>query len=309
MNKQLGIGPEFIWKNFHLGTELEIAGNFLYDALYNFDQMKHFYFEADIFNCLYQLSVGIERLQKITLILLTGFGDTKNPDFEKKLVSHSLQHFHERINKVKTVKFGKNENKLLTILTGFYEKNRYGRFNFDSSQESEYEKKEFISFLSDLMGGGKYIEVDPHPVMTINNDTFKKEFGKTIQNIVLSYYQIVEQTCRSQNIYTYEVNQESKAFQIFWGHQFDFIQAKHVKREVLYYLMRNFNKLISNKKMEAINFDPDSMQEIVDFLMNSCKSTHIVDTYECIIDDQIQEKLDLCKEKESRRLHLEYLFS
>jgi len=308
MSDQLKIGPEFVWKNFHLGTELEVAGNFIYDALYTFDQMKFFYVEADIFNCLYYLSVGVERIQKITLILLTKFGDKENPEFEKKLISHSLQHFHERINKIKTVKLGKNENKLLTLLTRFYEKNRYGRFNFDSSQESEHEKKEFIRFLSDLMGG-KGIKIDPLAVMTINDETIKKEFGTTVRNIVLSYYEILKRTCDSENIYTYEVNQESKAFQIFWSHQFDFIQTKHIKREALYFLMKNFNKLISNKKMEAIDFDPDSMQEVVDFLMNSCKSTHIIDTYECIIVDQMQEKSDLSKVKENRRLYLEYLFN
>jgi len=143
---------------------------------------------------------------------------------------------------------------------------------------------------------------------TINNNTFKREFGNTVRHIVLSYYQIIEETCRSQNIYTYEVNQESKAFQIFWGYQFDFIQTKHVKREALYYLMKNFNMLISNKKLDVVDFDPDSIRQIVDFLMNSCKSTHIVDAYECIIDDQMEGKLDLLKVKESRRLLLEYMF-
>ena len=142
----------------------------------------------------------------------------------------------------------------------------------------------------------------------INNNTFKREFGKTVRYIVLPYYQIIEETCRSQNICTYEVNQESKAFQIFRGHQFDFIQTKHVKREALYYLMKNFNMLISNKKLDVVDFDPDSIRQIVDFLMNSCKSTHIVDAYECIIDDQMEEKLDLLKVKESRRLLLEYMF-
>lgn len=34
MSDQLNMGQEFIWKNFHLGTELEIAGNFIYDAMY-----------------------------------------------------------------------------------------------------------------------------------------------------------------------------------------------------------------------------------------------------------------------------------
>lgn len=307
MTKQLDIGPEFLWKNFHLGTELEVSGNFLYDALYTFDQMKHFYFEAEIFNCLYYLSVGIERLQKITLILLTKFGDKENSDFEKKMISHSSQHLHERINNIKRVKLGKNENKLLTLLTGFYERNRYRRFNFASSKKAEYEKEEFIRFLNGL-GTVVDIKANYNDFLTVNDDIIKTDFGQIVRKIVLSYYKIIEQTSRDQNIYTYEVNRESKAFQIFWGHQFDFIYAKHVKREALYFLMKNFNKLISNKKMEAIDFDPDSIQEIVDFLMNNCKSTHIIDTYECIYDDQMEEKLDLSKVKESRRLLLEYLF-
>src|SRR5690606_32627683 len=105
---------EFIWKNFHLGTELEIAGGFIYDALYSFDQMKHFYHESEIFDCLYHLSVGIERLQKITLILLTDFENTINKDFEKKLVNHSTRYFHQRINSIQKLSFGKNENRLLT---------------------------------------------------------------------------------------------------------------------------------------------------------------------------------------------------
>jgi len=66
--------------------------------------------------------------------------------------------------------------------------------------------------------------------------------------------------------------------------------------------------LISNKKLDVVDFDPDSIRQIVDFLMNSCKSTHIVDAYECIIDDQMEGKLDLLKVKESRRLLLEYMF-
>src|SRR5690606_22032107 len=117
-----------------------------------------------------------------------------------------------------------------------------------------------------------------------------------------------EETCRKQNFYTYEVNQESKAFQIFWCEHFDFLHTKRVKREVLYYLMKNCKELISKEKLDAIDFDPDSMREIVDFLMNSCKSTHIIDTYECILEDQMEEKQDLIKIKEKRRLHLGYLF-
>src|SRR5690606_35829137 len=124
----------------------------------------------------------------------------------------------------------------------------------------------FIRFLSDLMGGSD-IKVDYRSVMTLNEDSIKTKFGQTVRKIILSYYKIIEETCRKQNFYTYEVNQESKAFQIFWCEHFDFLHTKRVKREVLYYLMKNCKELISKEKLDAIDFDPDSMREIVDFLM------------------------------------------
>ncbi|HWV72353.1 MAG TPA: hypothetical protein VN040_11580, partial [Pseudosphingobacterium sp.] len=200
MSDQLNMGQEFIWKNFHLGTELEIAGNFIYDAMYAFDQMKHFYFEAEIFDCLYHLSVGIERLQKITLILLTSFNNNVDLEFEKKLVSHSSQHFHQRISSFRKIQLGKNENKLLTLLTKFYDKNRYGRFNFRSSNKAEYEKYDLIHFLSHIMKGSDF-EIDPSDVITINDELIKVKFGDTVKKIVIPYYNIIEEICRKQNFY------------------------------------------------------------------------------------------------------------
>ena len=56
--------PELFWKNFNLGTELQISGSFIYNALYHLDKMKNFRYEEDCFEFLYNISVGIERLQK-----------------------------------------------------------------------------------------------------------------------------------------------------------------------------------------------------------------------------------------------------
>ena len=53
--------PEYFWKNFRLGTELQVSGSFIYNALYFFDQMECFNNEEEIFEFLYSLSVGIER--------------------------------------------------------------------------------------------------------------------------------------------------------------------------------------------------------------------------------------------------------
>lgn len=79
----------YSWKNFELGTELQIAGSFLYNALYSFDRMKHFYFEEECFEFLYQSSVGVERLLKIMLILLEHDEYTDQDSFEKSLITHN----------------------------------------------------------------------------------------------------------------------------------------------------------------------------------------------------------------------------
>lgn len=54
------------WKYFKLGEELHIAGTFIYDALYCIDLLEHFHYEDECFDFLYKISVGIERLERIT---------------------------------------------------------------------------------------------------------------------------------------------------------------------------------------------------------------------------------------------------
>lgn len=52
-----------------MGRELDIAGTFIYRAIKEFDTLTCFREECDIFHILYDLSVGIERLQKILVVL------------------------------------------------------------------------------------------------------------------------------------------------------------------------------------------------------------------------------------------------
>lgn len=60
MKIQMDFTPTEFWKNFRLGTELSISGNFIYNGLYNFDLMSHFYYEDEAFEFLYNISVRIE---------------------------------------------------------------------------------------------------------------------------------------------------------------------------------------------------------------------------------------------------------
>ena len=74
------------WKNFKLGTELQVSGSFIYNGLYCLDQMETFGFEEEVFEFLYLLSIGIERLQKIVLIIHEKIEDKTVKLFEKHLI-------------------------------------------------------------------------------------------------------------------------------------------------------------------------------------------------------------------------------
>lgn len=76
--------PDEYWKNFNLGTELDIAGRFLFNGLQAFHEMEHFAAEEDSFEFLYSVAVGIERLLKIAIILTEHDPAADQEAFEKK---------------------------------------------------------------------------------------------------------------------------------------------------------------------------------------------------------------------------------
>ena len=91
--------PDKLWnfKNFSLGTELDIAGEFIYDGIHTFNQTETIDQDSLIFSFLYHISVGIERLQKIVLILLDDFNAENYEEFEKKLITHNHVELNRKI--------------------------------------------------------------------------------------------------------------------------------------------------------------------------------------------------------------------
>ena len=61
--------PNEFWKNFRLGEELAISGNFIYDGLRRIHEMQRLDYDEEIFDFLYHVSVGLERLTKIAIVL------------------------------------------------------------------------------------------------------------------------------------------------------------------------------------------------------------------------------------------------
>ncbi|PYE87929.1 hypothetical protein [Bacillus sp. 196mf] len=59
----------FYYKNLKMSTQLNIPGNFIYDGIQYLYLMEDIEDEGEVFSFFYNISVGIERLQKIILVL------------------------------------------------------------------------------------------------------------------------------------------------------------------------------------------------------------------------------------------------
>ena len=223
------------WKNFRLNTELSISGNFLYNGLFCFDEMTSFYYEDNSFEFLYNISVGIERLQKICIVLLEHNDKTNQVEFEESLISHNLNDLHSRIVKRKKFDIGKAHNKFLSLLTKFYKSSRYEKYQIQSAYIPDQSKIQLINFLEETLD----VKISVEMIGCTPNDLRLKKFiGKVIGKFCKEYYKIIKEECRRLNIFTDEVPYESKAFKIFMCEKYDFSEEKIVQKEVLKFLIQ-----------------------------------------------------------------------
>ena len=131
--------PDKLWnyKNFNMVTELDIAGEFIYDGMHTFNQLEVIDQDSMLFSFLYHVSVGLERLQKIILVLFEKFTIINHEEFEKSLITHSNVELNRRICKSTELKLNSRENEFLQLIATFYKSARYHRFNFESQYSNE----------------------------------------------------------------------------------------------------------------------------------------------------------------------------
>ncbi len=229
--------PNYFWKNFRLGTELQISGAFIYNAIFMIENMQTFYYEQECFEFLYNISVGFERLQKIAIILIEH--DSKQPqdEFERSLITHNQLELIKRIKKKKNLNLGKQHNKFLVLLDGFYNSTRYDRYSLSSVYHPNQDKQKLIQFISE----GLKIEIKTElPFSTGVSDRMKEFVGKIISKIATQLYAIIREEANRLGTYTYEIVYNSKAFKIFIAKEFDFKKEKLMQREIALYLIKNF---------------------------------------------------------------------
>lgn len=287
--------PDFYWKNWRLGTELQISGTFIYNALYFLDTLEYLHHEEDIFELLYNLSVGIERLQKITIVLLEHDENVNQTDFEKSLITHDHLILHERINKIEKINLGKVHFKFLNLLRDFYTSYRYERFNKKSVYKPDFDKKMLQEFLVKELNLETSNEDEPwYPYKKEewieNTPRVKKFIGKIISKIIVSLYEIIREQAYKIGTYTYEIRYGSKAFKIFMAKEFTFEIENNFKKEIIVSLLNkeamkdDFKEYIQS--LEPVNLNEYNSSTYIQYLLNSITNYNTINEYQYLLDEK-----------------------
>lgn len=111
--------PILSYKNFKMGTEIDVSGTFIYNGMKELEQMDTFNYESEVFSFLYHIAVGIERLQKVLIVILEEINANNTLAFEESLITHSHQELHDRIKRKCAITFHSRENGFLQVLSEF----------------------------------------------------------------------------------------------------------------------------------------------------------------------------------------------
>lgn len=278
--------PDEYWKNFNLGTELDIAGRFLFNGLQAFHEMEHFAAEEDAFEFLYSVAVGVERLLKIAIILTEHDTAADQESFEKSLITHTHQDLALRLREPHGLKFSARENEFIALLGRFYTSQRYGRYSLNSVFAPAQERDELVKFLEKYLG----IKIDTSGWLTVtrNERKHRKFIGKVVSKIVNPVHQIIEDEARRLNIYTYEIDYPSKASKILLSKKFDFEDEDILQAELMAYFLSSEacgpNAKLIRDLIKPLPFDPALEGEYLAALRSDRKKIAVLDELEALYE-------------------------
>jgi len=279
--------PDEYWKNFNLGTELDIAGRFLFNGLQAFHEMRNFVAEEEIFEFLYGVAVGIERLLKIAVILTEHDKTLDQVEFEKGLITHSHQELVKRLKESHQIDFAGLDNEFIAILSTFYKSRRYGRYSLASVHAPARERDDLIGFLEKHLN----IKIDIEGMFTVtpNDRRHKKFVGRVISRIVLPVFQTIKNEARRLSLYTYEIEYRSKASKIFVRESFDFEDEDVLQAELMAYFLSGeasgANSRFIRDNISPLPFDPALEADYLAALRSDQNKLGVLDELESHYED------------------------
>lgn len=289
----MNVYDNIIWKykSFNMANELDVAGEFIYDGLQTLNEMSCIEESASLFSFLYHVSVGIERLQKIIVVLCENITVEDYEGFEKSLITHSHSELSERIAKHMTSKFNAKENDFLQVLTVFYKKVRYNRFAVNASGCKE--EKVLSNYVE------KYLEKNRLRYHFITNKIIVEEnvrgiIGRVIGNISKKYYSFLKEKARENNTYSYELRTCSKAEKIFLSNsrknslQDLKVTEMTVLKEFFVYLRNTKNTSAALRyieKVKPLDIDAALLNDYISELVLGTVSQGLIDEVETLYEE------------------------
>lgn len=289
------------WNNFNLGNELNIAGTFIYNAIDAFDKIRDFKYSADLFEVLYNLAVGIERLMQ-TAVILTEFNLSKANEFDKNLKIHNHMVLRDKIQTKHTFVLETPHNMLLQLLSEFFSSIRYYVYNVSSVYLENFEQIGFLDFINSNLRDSSVKED------LLNNNRIKRFFGRTISKITSQLYEILKIEADRHNIHDYELKQNSKAARIFSGKELDFNKDNIYKKEILLHLIANLPKDVISK-CNPLLLESYNTETYINALFNHENYAKVWGELETIYEDELKTKYNTSiKQRLQDMEHFELFF-
>lgn len=276
---------ERAWKNFNLGMELSVAGRFIYNGLRSFHEMETLDHADEVFEVLYNLSVGLERLMKVAVVLLEHDGTQDQLKFEKSLITHDHLDLLRRIREKSDINLGNTHTSFLSLLATFYRTYRYDRLAISHDRQFNKEKLALRAFLEKHLG--ESLNSDSL-FATPNTPRFRKFVGKTVRKVADQVYGIVETQARTLNIFTYELRYDSKAARIFLTPEPTFQPEDVLWKELLVFFMNTTESegaIRYLRTVKPLEFDPALASEYFRCFQSEEAKQAVTDELESLYDE------------------------
>jgi len=245
-----------MWKNFDLGKEVQVSGTFIYNGLRCFHEMRTLDHAEEVFDFLYNLSVGFEWLLKVAVILLEHNETQNQGDFERSLITHNHIELLRRVNKHVPVCLSGPHHEFLQLLATFYRNFRYDRFVLSMTWDPGKEKAALRSFLE------RRLQIALEPPSTVfptqNAVRYRKYIGKLVAKISGELYETIRQAASALNLYTFELRSDSRAAKIFVKGESEFRSEDVLWKELLVFFMNTEARsgiLDFLRSIEPLEFD------------------------------------------------------
>ena len=290
------MNPSDFWKNFKLGEEINVSGTFIYNGLRRFHEISKLDFTEELFEFLYNLSVGIERLLKIAVVLFEHSDLIDQDELERSLITHNHLELLARLKTNVPINLGQPQIELLGLLSTFYKSYRYDRFSLSSVYDAEKERRAIISWI------GKHLEIEfleePSFFGTPNEDRYRKFVRRTTLSVSKVLYNVIKEQARSINLYTYELRHGSKAESVFLR-EVDISDEDVLWKELLVFFMNTESSsgyLEFLREIQPLDFDPALTGDYLDCFQSDAAKALVMDELEHLyseMEGRIGERLEL----------------